>query len=147
MKITVIKNRNETEVQIHTSCPNSIATKQLSKHIQKFFYAVKVRNQNKESLINIDSIQYIEWLDRQLLIYTNNTIYTKKDILQNIEMKLFHYSFVRISKNTIVNIHAIVHVTPYPNHRLLLTLSNDEQLIVNRFYIPILKNKIKEEII
>ena len=32
---------------------------------------------------------------------------------------------------------------PYPNHRLLAELNNEENLIVSRKYIPILRDKIR----
>ena len=56
---------------------------------------------------------------------------------------LIRSNVVRISKTVLLNISCLVCVKPYPNHRLLAELNNEENLIVSRKYIPILRDKIR----
>ena len=56
---------------------------------------------------------------------------------------LLQSNVVRISKTALLNISCLVCVKPYPNHRLLAELNNEENLIVSRKYIPILRDKIR----
>ena len=60
-----------------------------------------------------------------------------------IEQDLIRSNVVRISKTVLLNISCLVCVKPYPNHRLLAELNNEENLIVSRKYIPILRDKIR----
>ena len=60
-----------------------------------------------------------------------------------IEQDLIRSNVVRISKTALLNISCLVCVKPYPNHRLLAELNNEENLIVSRKYIPILRDKIR----
>ena len=57
-----------------------------------------------------------------------------------LEEKLLHTSFIRISKNCIINIDYLKSVRPLYNHRLEAFLVNGETQIVTRNYIEVLKN-------
>ena len=65
----------------------------------------------------------------------NEVLYFEQDLIRS--------NVVRISKTALLNISCLVCVKPYPNHRLLAELNNEENLIVSRKYIPILRDKIR----
>lgn len=82
-------------------------------------------------------------LIKKTFIYTHHKIFECKKTLSAIEQDLIRSNVVRISKTALLNISCLVCVKPYPNHRLLAELNNEENLIVSRKYIPILRDKIR----
>lgn len=55
--------------------------------------------------------------------------------------QLAEMEFIRISKNTIVNLHQIEQVKSFGISKLELILTNEEKLIVNRNYLYAFKQK------
>ena len=84
-----------------------------------------------------------ETVDKKTFMYTQQKIFECKKTLSAIEQDLIRSNVVRISKTALLNISCLVCVKPYPNHRLLAELNNEENLIVSRKYIPILRDKIR----
>ena len=82
-------------------------------------------------------------LIKKHLCTLNKKYLNVKKTLSAIEQDLIRSNVVRISKTALLNISCLVCVKPYPNHRLLAELNNEENLIVSRKYIPILRDKIR----
>ena len=97
----------------------------------------------QEYLIPLNEVLYFETVDKKTFMYTQQKIFECKKTLSAIEQDLIRSNVVRISKTALLNISCLVCVKPYPNHRLLAELNNEENLIVSRKYIPILRDKIR----
>lgn len=93
--------------------------------------------------IPLNEVLYFETVDKKTFMYTQQKIFECKKTLSAIEQDLIRSNVVRISKTVLLNISCLVCVKPYPNHRLLAELNNEENLIVSRKYIPILRDKIR----
>ena len=93
--------------------------------------------------IPLNEVLYFETVDKKTFMYTQQKIFECKKTLSAIEQDLIRSNVVRISKTALLNISCLVCVKPYPNHRLLAELNNEENLIVSRKYIPILRDKIR----
>lgn len=93
--------------------------------------------------IPLNEVLYFETVDKKTFMYTHHKIFECKMTLSAIEQDLIRSNVVRISKTALLNISCLVCVKPYPNHRLLAELNNEENLIVSRKYIPILRDKIR----
>lgn len=93
------------------------------------------------SQIPVDSILYIDTVDNQTFLYTNSDTYYSKQKLYELENQLAEMEFIRISKNTIVNLHQIEQVKSFGISKLELILTNEEKLIVNRNYLYAFKQK------
>jgi DNA-binding LytR/AlgR family response regulator len=61
--------------------------------------------------------------------------------LYELEEKLEQGDFLRISKQTIVNVRKIKSVAPAGDSRFQTTLANGERLIISRQYVPALKER------
>ena len=85
--------------------------------------------------ISLSQIFYIEAVDRGVWVYKSKEVYKIKKTLYELEEELKNRFFVRISKNTIVNINAIKSVAPEDSRRIKLLLKNGEYLIVSRNYV------------
>lgn len=89
--------------------------------------------------VELADILYIESVDRKCFVYTKKEVYESQCRLYELEQQLAQYQFVRINKSGIVNLNNIESIKTYINRRLLLTLSNGEQLIASRQYASEIK--------
>lgn len=84
--------------------------------------------------LDLNEILYAESVDKKCFIYTADKIYESFHKLYELEQQLEQYLFVRINKSCVVNLNNISSIKTYIDRRLLITLSNNEQLIVSRQY-------------
>lgn len=84
--------------------------------------------------LNLEEILYIESVDKKCFIYTADKVYESFNKLYELQQQLEQYLFVRINKSCIVNLNNISSIKTYIDRRLLITLSNNEQLIASRQY-------------
>lgn len=142
MKLNIIHIPTIAETKITIEC------RYISKRIQRII--ATIRNiethlpcyQEKTFFqIPVDSILYIDTVDNQTFLYTNSDTYYSKQKLYELENQLAEMEFIRISKNTIVNLHQIEQVKSFGISKLELILTNKEKLIVNRNYLYAFKQK------
>ena len=87
-------------------------------------------------------ILYFDAADDHVFAYTRGNCFDTRKKLFEIEELLSDSSFLRISKNAIVNIRAIDHLSPEFNGRFIASLKNGEDIIISRGYVPELKKKL-----
>lgn len=95
---------------------------------------IMVIHEGNMTSIDLEDILYIESVDRKCFIYTVNRVYESFNKLYELEQQLEQYLFVRINKSCVVNLKNIDSIKTYLDRRLLITMSNGEQLIVSRQY-------------
>lgn len=95
---------------------------------------IRVLYEGNITTLNLEEILYIEAVDRKCFIYTAEKVYESLNKLYELEQQLTEYLFVRINKSCIVNLKNIDSIKTHIDRRLLITLSNGEQLIVSRQY-------------
>lgn len=100
---------------------------------------IMVINEGNMTSIDLEDILYIESVDRKCFIYTVNKVYESFNKLYELEQQLEQYLFVRINKSCVVNLKNIDSIKTYLDRRLLITMSNGEQLIVSRQYAGSIK--------
>ena len=135
MKVTVNEDSAIKEIEVIINCPKedymvhnmvqslkSLNTKLLCKHGGELFQ------------LDIDEILYIESVDNKTFIYTKAQIYETPKKLYELEKYLREYSFFRVSKSIIVNMIRVQSLRPELGARLLLTMDNEEKVIVSRQY-------------
>jgi hypothetical protein len=89
-------------------------------------------------------LYYADTVEGKTFLYTENEVYETAESLSGIEQRLKGNHFIRISKNSLINIDFLTRVEPYSNHRLLAHMKNGEKLIIGRTYIPELKSIVKK---
>lgn len=95
---------------------------------------IMVRCNENIIALNLEEILYIESVDKKCFIYTADKVYESFNKLYELQQQLEQYLFVRINKSCIVNLNNISSIKTYIDRRLLITLSNNEQLIASRQY-------------
>ena len=93
-------------------------------------------------MIPTRDILYFDATDNRVFAYTKNNCFETRKKLFEIEELFAASSFLRISKNAIVNIKAIDHLSPEFNGRFIASLKNGEDIIISRGYVPELKKKL-----
>ena len=93
-------------------------------------------------MIPLKDIFYFDAVDNRVFAYTKDKCYETKKKLFELEELLEGSFFIRISKNAIVNIKAIDHLSPEFNGRFVARLKNGEDIIISRGYVPDLKKKL-----
>lgn len=99
--------------------------------------------EDKQYEIQVPDILYVEAIDNRTYLYTTKKVYESRQRLYEIEERLQDKSFLRISKSVIVNLMKIKAIKPALNGRFCATLSNGEDVIISRKYVPELKEKIR----
>ncbi len=93
-------------------------------------------------MIPISDVYYFDAVDNRVYLYTKDKCFEVKKKLFEIEEEFESTSFLRISKNAIVNIKKIERLIPEFNGRLEAKLKNGESIIISRGYVPSLKRKL-----
>lgn len=93
-------------------------------------------------MVPTKDILYFDATDNHVFAYTKDNCFDTRKKLFEIEEALANSAFLRISKNAIVNIKAIDHLSPEFNGRFIASLKNGEDIIISRGYVPELKKKL-----
>ena len=93
-------------------------------------------------MLSLNDIYYFDSVDNKVFSYTKDKCFEVKKKLFEIEEEFEQTSFVRISKNAIVNIKKIERLVPEFNGRFEAKLKNGESIIISRGYVPLLKRKL-----
>ena len=95
--------------------------------------------------IAVAEIFYIESIEKRTFIYTRNNIYKVTKRLLQLEKELERYSFIRVSKNCLLNVNALECVKTLANSRVEAELVNGEKIIISRTYIPEIRKAVFKE--
>lgn len=96
----------------------------------------------KQYLLEVESIYYIELVDKQTFIYTAEDYYESPLWLYQLEEKLSEY-FVRANKSTLFNMNHIESLKADIGSRIMVYLDNGDQILVSRTYSKEFKKKLK----
>ena len=93
-------------------------------------------------ILDANQILYIEAVERKTFIYTETDMYESELKLYEVEEQLLERDFLRISKQSIVNLRMIKSLKADINRKIKLTLKNGEQIMVSRMYSDDLRKKL-----
>lgn len=93
-------------------------------------------------LLQPREILYVETVDKKTFLYAQNEFYESPLRLYEVEGMLGGFGFIRISKSMLVNFGAVRALRPQYGGRLLLTLTNGEELEASRMYAATIKQLI-----
>ena len=143
MKITINvgEDINETEINIRCS--------QLTPDIENIIATLRIMNQqllvtkdDTNFLLDVNTISYIEALERKTFVYTQDSVYESKLKLYEMEERLCKSGFFRISKSCLVHLKFIKSIKKDIDRKLRLTLTNGEQIMVSRQYSDEIKKRL-----
>lgn len=103
---------------------------------------IAVRKDNETFLMETDRILYVEAVDRKTFVYTSTETYESELKLYELEQELVQRDFLRISKQSLVNLRKIKSLKADVNRKIRITLQNGEQIVVSRMYSDELRRKL-----
>ena len=103
---------------------------------------IAVRRDGETILLETDKILYVEAVDRKTFVYTSSDTYESELKLYELEQELIERDFLRISKQSIVNLRKIKSLKTDVNRKIRITLQNGEQIVVSRMYSDELRRKL-----
>lgn len=104
--------------------------------------SVAVSQNDTIHMLATKDIYYFDAVDNRVFAYTKDKNFEIKMKLYEIEEDPSFGSFLRVSKNTVVNIKKINRLNPEFNGRFEAKLMNGESIIISRAYVPALKKKL-----
>jgi len=141
IEIDIDEKYSDTEVAIRAP--------KLSQDIEKLVALMRmidmqigVSRDGETYLLDANKILYIEAVDRKTFIYTEEEMYESELKLYEIEQQLLEHDFLRISKQSIVNLRKIKSLKADINRKIRVTLKNGEQIVVSRMYSDELRRKL-----
>ena len=103
---------------------------------------IGVTKDGETFLLDANKILYIEAVERKTFVYTEGEMYESELRLYEIEQQLLEHDFLRVSKQSIVNLRQIKSLKAGINRKIRVTLSNGEQIVVSRMYSDELRRKL-----
>lgn len=144
MKVDIIEAQKyeKTSVEIHCKkTTNEI--KSLKNYITRFESFITATDDGTLYKIPINSILYIESVDKKTFLYTSNRVLRTPLKLYEIEEQLNTKQFFRCSKSTIINLTKVEKLKPEITRNVIATLSNNEKVIISRRYVTELKKLLE----
>lgn len=103
---------------------------------------IAVKKGDETVLLDVADILYIEAVERNTFIYTEKETYESALKLYEFEQQLSEKDFIRISKQSILNLRKVKSLRSDINRKIRVTLQNDEQIIVSRMYSDELRKRL-----
>lgn len=132
---------SETEIIIRCRRTDPQILKMMSL-LQVFDRKLTGLKEGQTYLLEADQVLYIDTVDKKTFLYTAESVYETPLRLYELEERLAAADFFRASKSSIVNFNGIRSLRPDFGGRIQLTMSNGEQLLVSRQYVPAIKQKL-----
>lgn len=145
MELKIMQNPEVKETRITIECQSVTQNLRRLINVIRNMETFIIGYQEKSGFkIPVDSILYIESIENRTFLYTCSDTFDSRQRLYELEKQLADLDFIRISKNTIVNLHQIEQVRSIGISKLELVLVNKERLIVNRNYLYNFKHKFMD---
>jgi DNA-binding LytR/AlgR family response regulator len=141
IEIDIDEKYDDTAIRIQAPRLNHDIEKMVAM-IRMIDMQIGVRQNDETYLLDIEKILYIESVDRKTFVYTQDSTYESELKLYEIEQELLERDFLRISKQSIVNLRQIKSLKADINRKIRVTLKNDEQIVVSRMYSDELRRKL-----
>lgn len=143
MKIEIDINKAYPELSVRINAP--VMTQDVEKLIslmRMLNMQLAVKKDGETYLLDTDRILYIEAVERNTFVYTAEASYESDLKLYEIEQQLLAQNFIRVSKQSIVNMRKIKSLRADINRKIRVTLVNGEQIIVSRMYADEFKRSL-----
>ena len=143
MKINIDVDQKYTDVGVTVTAP------ELTPEIEKIVSLMRmmdmqiaVKRGNETILLDAANILYIEAVERNTFVYTQDETYESDLKLYEFEQQLAQKDFIRVSKQSILNLRKVKSLKADINRRIRVTLLNGEQIIVSRMYSDELRKRL-----
>lgn len=99
------------------------------------------KHEEKFVMVDYEEINFFSANSNDVYFHADQS-YICRQKLYELEVNLKDKGFIRINKSEIVNIKQVKEIVPWFNSRLILVLSNDQELVVTKSYAKSFKEYI-----
>lgn len=107
------------------------------------FTKIPVLSADRYKLIDFEEVVCIEYEDRITQVYTHSKSYPVNITIDAFEKKMPASLFYRVSRSTIINIHAVQEIVLWFGNRYKIILNTNKEVICSRERSKALKNILK----
>ena len=144
MEITVKKIGESEKEYIEIGCHRKDErVDEIIRFIRSREGILKGTKEDRQYSLALPDILYIEAVDEKTFIYLEKDCYESCRRLYEFEEALASRNFARISKSVVVNLMKITSIRPSLNGRFSCVLTNGEQVIISRKYVPDIREKLR----
>lgn len=143
MKIQININPDLSENEITINC------KEMTKEIEQIVASLNVsekkltgKKEDQTYILDASQILYIDTIDRKVFLYTAEQVFETPLKLYALEEQLEPQDFFRATKSSIINLEHVQALKSDIDGRLLVTMDNNEQLMVSRQYATAIKKRL-----
>jgi len=144
LKININVDSRYEETEITVNC--AVISEELNKlmaSLRALDAKLTGTKNNQKYILDASQILYIDTVDKKTFFYTESDVYETALRLYELEQKLSSNDFFRAGKSSIINFNKIKSLRSDIDGRLIVTMENDEKLIVSRQYAVFVKNKLR----
>ena len=141
MRIDIDDKYLNTEVTIKSPRHTQEIEKMISM-MRMLDMQIAVKKNDETYLLDAGEILYIEAVERNTFIYTEESTYESELKLYELEQQLEEKDFIRISKQSIINLKKVKSLKGDINRKIRVTLQNGEQILVSRMYSDELRKRL-----
>ncbi|MBD5559881.1 MAG: LytTR family transcriptional regulator [Clostridia bacterium] len=145
MKLIIEETTDCEETEIRIRC--GLMTPELQELISLIrlrTFSVEARRDGEVFYLRPEDILYFESVDGRTFAYTAEGVYELPLKLSQLEDELAKTSFQRVSRTTVLNLAKLRSVKGLINGRMLGTMENGEQVVINRSHVRALRLKLQQ---
>ena len=143
MKIEIDVDDKYTDIGVRITAPTlTPEIERIVSLMRMMDLQIAVKKEDETILIDADQILYIEAVDRNTFVYTEGETYEADLKLYEFEQQLSERNFIRISKQSIINLRKVKSLKAELNRKIRVTMINGEQIIVSRMYSEELRKRL-----
>lgn len=146
MRIEIDINEKYEDLSVEIKSPR------LTPDIEKMISMLRIlgmqilgKKDNETFVLDVAEILYIEAVERDTFLYTENEVYESDFKLYELEQQLTERDFFRVSKSTLINLKKVKSLKADLNRRIRVTMVNGEQIIASRMYADELRKSYHEK--
>ena len=143
MKIEIDIDKKYTDVGVIVTAPELTPDiERIVSLMRMMDMQIAVKRDDETILLDTTMILYIEAVERATFVYTENDVFESDFKLYEFEQQLPEKDFIRVSKQSILNLRKVKRLKADVNRKIRVTLLNGEQIIVSRMYADELRKRL-----
>lgn len=143
MRISIEVDEAYPDIEIKVGCRH--LTPEIEKMmaiLRMFDMQLTVRKENSTYFLDLSKVLYIEAVERNTFVYTDEGVYESEMKLYELEQQLEECNFFRASKSCLMNLKMIESLKADINRKIRVTMKNGEQIMVSRMYADELRKRL-----
>jgi len=133
MKVELTEDKTLKENELRIACyKEDEKARKIKRYAEKVDLTLQGKNESGTVFIHPDEIYYLESVEKRTYLYLKDQVLETNIKLYEAEGMLEGLTFFRASKTCIVNVRYVKAIHLQVNRNLLLTMRNEEKIVLSR---------------